>query len=77
MLWLGPPFRVGGLLARALDLWSQEKLGLELGSWCFQVLVFLEWHPTLMVESQKIFRVLGALGILEYFHLYYYYFFKD
>lgn len=51
-----------GIRARALDLWSQEELGLELGSWRSQVLVFLEWHSTLIVEFQKIFLVPGALG---------------
>lgn len=68
LLWLSCPFTVRGLLARASGLWSQEELGWELGSWCFHMLVFLEWHLTWMVESQKIFHVPGALGSLEYFH---------
>lgn len=35
------------------------------------VLVFLEQHPSLVVEFQKIFHVPGALGSPVHFHVYY------
>lgn len=54
-------------MARTSGLWSQEELGLELGSWRFQVLIFLEWHPVSVVGCQNIFYVPGALGSLENF----------
>lgn len=58
MLWLCSPFTVRALWAGSSSLWSREELRLQLGSWCSQVLVFLERHPTLMLRFQQIFHML-------------------